>query len=144
MELLPYVILMDTEKKSVARANARIARTQYQTIATSGNHSIIIDEPEELNGTNTGMGPFGLLLSSLGSCTIITLRMYVERKMWIVDEINIELEVFATPDGHLIESKLSFKGDVTPEQTKRLLQIADSCPIHKMLAGNITMNTVIG
>jgi putative redox protein len=144
MELLPYVILMDTEKKSVARANARIARTQYQTIATSGNHSIIIDEPEELNGTNTGMGPFGLLLSSLGSCTIITLRMYVERKMWVVDEINIELEVFATPDGHLIESKLSFKGDVTPEQTKRLLHIADSCPIHKMLAGNITMNTVIG
>lgn len=143
MELLPYVILMDTEKKSVARANARIARTQYQTIATSGNHSIIIDEPEELNGTNTGMGPFGLLLSSLGSCTIITLRMYVERKMWVVDEINIELEVFATPDGHLIESKLSFKGDLNPEQTQRLLQIADSCPIHKLLAGNITMKTVI-
>ena len=134
---------MDTERKSVARAKAQIARTTYQTIATSGNHSIVVDEPEELNGTDTGMGPFGLLLSSLGSCTVITLRMYIDRKMWVVDEIYIELEVFAVPDGHLIESKLRFKGDITPEQTERLLQIADACPIHKMLAGNIIMETKI-
>jgi putative redox protein len=134
---------MDTEKRSVAKAKAQIARTHYQTTASSGNHAIVIDEPEELNGSDTGMSPYGLLLSSLGSCTIITLRMYIDRKMWVVDEINVELEIFALSKGHLIESKLSFKGDLTPEQTNRLLDIANACPIHKILAGNIMMETQI-
>lgn len=134
---------MDTEKRSVAKAKAQIARTHYQTMASSGNHSIVVDEPEELNGSDKGMSPYGLLLSSLGSCTIITLRMYIDRKMWVVDEINVELEIFALPKGHLIESKLSFKGDLTPEQTNRLLDIANACPIHKILAGNIMMETQI-
>jgi putative redox protein len=134
---------MDSRKKSVARAKAHISRTHYQTISTSGKHAIVVDEPEELNGGDTGMNPFGLLLSSLASCTVITLRMYIERKMWVVDEIHIELEVFAVTDGHLIESNLSFKGDLIEEQKERLLQIADACPIHKLLTGNITINTEI-
>jgi len=134
---------MDSEKKSVARAKAYISRTQYQTISTSGKHAIVVDEPEDLNGGDTGMNPFGLLLSSLGSCTVITLRMYIERKMWVVDEILIKLEVFAVADGHLIESKLTFKGELTAEQNERLLQIADACPIHKLIAGNVAINTTI-
>ncbi|CAM3760174.1 OsmC family protein [Mucilaginibacter galii] len=134
---------MDTETTSIAQANARIARAKYQTIAGSGQHSIIIDEPSEIGGGDTGMNPFGLLLSSLGSCTVITLRMYIDRKMWVVDEISVELEAFAVDGGHLIQSKLDFKGDLTTEQISRLLTIANSCPIHKVLAGNITMETAI-
>jgi putative redox protein len=135
--------IMDTGTLSIAQANARIARAHYQTIASSGHHSIIVDEPAELNGSDTGMSPFGLLLSSLGSCTIITLRMYIDHKMWVVDEINVDLEAFAVESGHLIQSKLNFKGDLTTEQISRLLTIANSCPIHKVLAGNITMETSI-
>jgi putative redox protein len=134
---------MDSEIPSIAQANARIARAHYQTIASSGHHSIIVDEHAELNGSDTGMNPFGLLLSSLGSCTLITLRMYIDRKMWVVDEISIELEAFAAAGGHLIQSKLNFKGDLTTEQISRLLTIANSCPIHKVLAGNITMETAV-
>lgn len=134
---------MDTETTSIAQANARIARAKYQTIAGSGQHSIIIDEPTDIGGGDTGMNPFGLLLSSLGSCTVITLRMYIDRKMWVVDEISVELEAFAVEGGHLIQSKLDFKGDLTTEQISRLLTIANSCPIHKVLAGNITMETAI-
>lgn len=134
---------MDTVNTPIAKANARIARARYQTIAGSGNHSIIVDEPAELNGTDTGMNPFGLLLSSLGSCTIITLRMYIDRKMWVVDEISIDLEAFAVEDGHLIQSKLNFKGDLTTEQISRLINIANSCPIHKLLAGKIVMETAV-
>ena len=134
---------MDTETTSIAQANARIARAKYQTIAGSGQHSIIIDEPADIGGGDTGMNPFGLLLSSLGSCTVITLRMYIDRKMWVVDEISVELEAFAVEGGHLIQSKLDFKGDLTTEQISRLLTIANSCPIHKVLAGNITMETAI-
>ena len=134
---------MDPETPSIANASARIARARYQTIANSGNHSIIVDEPTELDGSDSGMNPFGLLLSSLGSCTIITLRMYIDRKMWVVDEISIELEIFAVEKGHLIQSKLDFKGELTTEQISRLLTIANSCPIHRVLSGNITMETSI-
>jgi putative redox protein len=134
---------MDTDKTSIAKARAQIGRQRYQTVATSGNHSIIVDEPPELEGSDTGMNPFGLLLSSLGSCTVITLRMYIDRKMWVVDEISAELEVFDIADGHLIETRLNFKGELTAEQIKRLLQIADACPIHKLLAGNIKLQTVL-
>ena len=132
---------MEDEKRSIAEGKASIARAHYQTIATSGNHSIVADEPADMGGTDTGMNPFGLLLASLGSCTAITLRMYIDRKMWIVDAIDIALEVFAVPDGNLIEIKISFKGDLIPEQITRLLDIADKCPIHKLLAGNIIMET---
>jgi len=134
---------MDIETTSIAQAKARIARAKYQTIAGSGQHTIIVDEPTDIGGGDTGMNPFGLLLSSLGSCTIITLRMYIDRKMWVVDEISIELEIFAVDKGHLIQSKLDFKGDLTTEQISRLLTIANSCPIHKVLAGNITMETAV-
>ncbi|MBS7565233.1 OsmC family protein [Mucilaginibacter sp. Bleaf8] len=132
---------MDLHKKSVARAYAHIARTQYQTIAGSGKHAIVVDEPESYNGTDTAMSPFPLLLSSLGSCTIITLRMYADRKMWVVDEIRVDLELFAVDGGHLIERNLSIKGALTDEQLKRLEEIADACPVHKMLTGNIMIET---
>lgn len=135
--------MMDTENISIAQAKVRIARTHYQAIASSSNHAIVVDEPADMGGGDTGMNPFGLLLGSLGSCTIITLRMYIERKMWVVDEINVELEAFAVEGGHLIQSKLDFKGDLTTEQISRLLTIANSCPIHKVLAGNITMETAV-
>ncbi|MVN91178.1 OsmC family protein [Mucilaginibacter aquatilis] len=129
------------DKKPIAQGRASIARAHYQTVATSGNHAIVADEPADLGGTDTGMTPFGLLLSSLGTCTAITLRMYIDRKMWIVDEINIDLEIFAVPDGHCIEIAISFKGDLTAEQTERLLDIADKCPVHKLLAGNVKMES---
>ncbi|WP_342645075.1 OsmC family protein [Mucilaginibacter sp. CSA2-8R] len=134
---------MDTDKRSVAKAVANIGRQHYQTTATSANHAIIVDEPKEMNGSDTGMSPFGLLLSSLGSCTAITLRMYIDRKMWPVEEINIELEVFAVPKGHLIESRISVKGDLEHQQISRLIDIANACPIHRLLAGNIMMNTIV-
>jgi putative redox protein len=134
---------MDTEEIPVASAKAHITRAHYQTIATSGNHAIVVDEPAALNGTDTGMNPFGLLLSSLGSCTIITLRMYIDRKMWIVDDIYVALEAFAQEGGHRIESKLMFKGDLTIEQTSKLLHIAKACPIHKLLSGSVAIETQI-
>lgn len=132
---------MEEEKKSIAHGKASIARAHYQTIATSGNHAVVADEPSDLGGTDTGMNPFGLLLASLGSCTVITLRMYIDRKMWVVDEINVDLELFAVPDGNLIETRIHFKGELIDEQIERLLDIAKKCPVHKLITGNVTIET---
>ena len=134
---------METENELLVSAEAHIAHiahAQYQTIVTSDNHTIIADEPADIGGTDSGMSPYNLLLASLASCTVITLRMYIDRKMWVVDEINIKLELFKNPEGVVIESKLAFKGILTDEQIKRLITIADACPIHKILVGNIIVN----
>ncbi|QHS57173.1 OsmC family protein [Mucilaginibacter sp. 14171R-50] len=132
---------MEPDTEFIAGASAHIAHAKYQTIVTSNNHTIIADEPAELGGADTGMSPYSLLLASLASCTVITLRMYIERKMWIVNEIAVNLELFRTENGISIESNLAFKGELTDEQLKRLITIADACPIHKILVGNITINT---
>ncbi|MFD0764889.1 OsmC family protein [Mucilaginibacter lutimaris] len=132
---------MDAENEILVSGVARIAHTQYQTIVSSGNHTIIADEPLDVGGTDTGMSPYNLLLASLASCTAITLRMYINRKMWIVDEIGVHLDMFKEQSGVLIESKLTFKGELNEEQLKRLITIADACPIHKILVGNIAINT---
>jgi putative redox protein len=129
------------ERTSKATAKASIARAHYQTVINSGNHAIIADEPADLGGTDLGMNPFGLLLASLGSCTVITLRMYIDRKMWVVEEISVDLEVFEIPDGNLIETRVSFKGELNDEQNERLLTIAEKCPIHKLLKGNVFIKT---
>ena len=89
----------DSERELLVEAEATIGRVKYQAIVKSGSHTIIADEPLELEGMDTGMSPYNLLLASLASCTIITLRMYIERKMWLIDEIGIALELFKRPEG---------------------------------------------
>lgn len=130
-------------KKSIVSANAKITQAKYQTIVNSEGHSLLADEPTDKGGANMGMSPFNLLLASLASCTVITLRMYIDRKMWIVDEISIDLELFKVSNGTFIDCKLDFKGQLTEEQKKRLLTIADACPIHKILVGNVTVNNSV-
>jgi putative redox protein len=130
-----------TQKEFIIDGSAVIGRAQYQTVVKSGNHTLIADEPIDDGGTDTGMSPYNLLMASLASCTAITLRMYINRKMWIIEEITVNLEMYRTETGIFIESRLKFKGEVTPEQKKRLITIADACPIHKILAGNIVINT---
>lgn len=134
---------MDLQKELITKGFAHIGREHYQTTAGSGKHTIVVDEPIEMQGTDTGMNPFGLLVSSLGSCTIITLRMYIDRKGWVVDEMQVDLAIYSITGGYLIERNLTFKGDLTAEQLKRLEQIADACPIHKVLTGNVMIETVL-
>jgi putative redox protein len=134
---------MELNKEPITSAKASIGRAQYQTIISSAGHTLIADEPETSNGADTGMSPHSLLLASLGSCTAITLRMYINRKMWPVEEVMVDLELFKTTGGTLIERKLSFKGELSEAQKQRLVEIADACPIHKILVGSITIDTHI-
>ncbi|WDF53640.1 OsmC family protein [Mucilaginibacter sp. KACC 22063] len=132
---------MEIEQESLGTARAVTGRTQYQTVITSDGHAIIVDEPEDANGSDTAIAPYGLLMSSLASCTSITLRMYIDRKMWIVDEITVDVEMIKVEGGTLFKRKLNFKGDLNEEQKHRLIQIADACPIHKILVGGIMVDT---
>lgn len=132
---------MDLHADNVARASVQMAHTQYKTLISSGKHSIVADEPETLQGTDEGMSPMNLLLASLGSCTAITLRMYINRKMWVVEEININLALYKVEGGTMITREIITKGNLSEEQKKRLEQIADACPVHKMLVGAMMVET---
>ncbi|MGZ3757467.1 MAG: OsmC family protein [Mucilaginibacter sp.] len=134
---------METPLTSLESAKAAIGTIAYKTTITSAGHTLVADEPESVAGGNTGMNPYSLLLASLGSCTAITLRMYIERKMWVINEVTINLELFTASTGTQITRKLSFDGVVSEEQKKRLVQIANACPIHKILVGNITIDTQV-
>lgn len=114
--------------------------SNYKTKIFADGHFIYADEPEELGGTNEGMTPGALLLASLGSCTAITIRMYADRKEIPLDGIKIHLTI--CPEDEMdkrtvIERKIEFLGDLDEEQRKRLMIIADKCPIHKILSNPI-------
>lgn len=134
---------MTDQQKPLASTRSTITHTQYQTVITGGRHTIIADEPEHAGGSDTGMSPVELLLASLSSCTAITLQMYINRKMWVVQEITVDLELFSVENGTLIKSTIGVAGEISPEQKQRLAHVADVCPVHQMLTGNIMIETVI-
>jgi len=107
------------------------------------NGRFITDEPEDLGGRDLGPDPYSLLLSSLASCTLSTLRMYIDRKGWNISEINIALNLSQTNESELITTitkALTFPPTVTEEQKIRLLEIAEKCPISKLLKAKILIN----
>jgi len=134
---------MELNKTLIESAQAQIGIIAYKTIVTSAGHTVVTDEPESLDGGDTGMNPYSLLLASLGSCTAITLRMYITRKMWVVNQVTVNLQLFKTDKDILIERYLSFTGDVSDAQKDRLVQIANACPIHKILISGMAIETFL-
>lgn len=102
------------------------------------------DEPVDLGGGDTAPSPERLLLSSLCACTAITVRMYAARKQWPLTDVQVELQF--NPDGKPgagteLTRVVSLHGDLSGEQRERLLQIANACPIHKVLTGEVRIAT---
>lgn len=135
--------MMSEQTEALATARATITRTQYKTVITAGGHTLLADEPEDLGGADEGMSPNQLLLASLSSCIAITMQMYINRKMWLVEEIVVGLQLLTTATGILIKSNIDIKGDLTDDQRKRLHYVADVCPVHKMLTGEVVIETVL-
>ncbi len=125
--------------KNKTTIEAIIHNTPYKTTIQAGNHTLTSDEPIENGGKDKGFNPFELLLSSLGSCMAITMKMYAERKDWDIGEVKVELAMEKEGEYTVINRKVTFSDDLTAEQQKRLKQIANACPIHKIL----TTKTVI-
>lgn len=112
-------------------------------------HVLAADEPESLGGTDTGPTPYDLLLAALGTCTSMTLRMYADHKKWPLAGVRVALDhgrIHAEDCAHCesksgkldrIDRRIEVLGDLSPEQRQRLLEIADKCPVHKTLKGEI-------
>ncbi|WP_264565505.1 OsmC family protein [Flavobacterium sp. N3904] len=123
-----------------------IGTQKYLCTITWRNGQFLMDEPDSVGGKDLGMDPFSTLLASLAGCTLSTLRMYIDRKEWIIPEINISLNLKQEMEGEMtttIKRNISFLGEVSAEQKERLLIIADKCPISKLLKGKININTTL-
>jgi putative redox protein len=118
-----------------------IGTDKYQCTIEWRNGKFIADEPESIGGKDTGPDPYTLLLSSLASCKLITLRMYIDRKGWEVDRIAISANMYQETKDELtstiIDCDILFLSPVNDEQKMQLLEIAKKCPVSKIMQGDL-------
>jgi putative redox protein len=125
--------------------NATAGKEHFQCVVEWRNGKFIADEPESAGGRDLGPDPYTLLLSSLASCKLITLRMYIDRKAWDVDRIAIRANMYQeTKDEvttNIFDCDILFLSQVSDEQKMKLLEIAKNCPVSKVLQGDVKVRT---
>lgn len=138
--------------------NEVVARTfidAFRTELLAAGHELVADEPASVGGTGLGPSPYDLLSSALATCTSMTLKMYATRKELDVRSITVRVshgKIHAkdcgdceTTAGRIDEFQrtIELDADLTETQTERMLQIADMCPVHRTLQGEIKVRTVL-
>jgi len=129
-------------------------RGKFQQEVIAGAHRFLADEPTAIGGMGSGPNPYDLLLAGLGACTSMTLRLYAERKLLPLKRTTVSLHhsrihgadcaACETKEGMLdrIERLITLEGDLDAEQRKRLMEIAEECPVHRTLRSAIDIRTV--
>jgi putative redox protein len=132
---------------------AETGASKFAQRVLAGTHVFAADEPEKLGGTDTGPGPYDFLLAALGTCTSMTLRLYAEHKGWPAEKIAVALrhgrvhaEDCADADEkdckiEQIEREIEIGGPLDADQRARMLEIADKCPVHRTLTGDLRIAT---
>jgi uncharacterized OsmC-like protein/pimeloyl-ACP methyl ester carboxylesterase len=130
---------------------------RFQAMVASGGHRLIADEPAGVGGLDSGLSPYGFLSAALGACTVMTLRMYADRKGLAVDRIGTRVlhgkvhaadcedcsgEVKAR-GGRIdrFERLITLEGDLDAATRARMLEIADKCPVHRTLEAGAAVVT---
>ncbi len=122
------------------RVVARRREGLAHAIDLEEGHTLLVDEPPDRGGTDTGPRPTQLLAASLAGCTAITVEMYADRKGWEVGPIEVDVDV--TYDGPVPSTfavALKLPAELDDEQRRRLLAIAARCPVHKVLVGEASV-----
>ena len=142
-----------SEDKGRHQVTTQIGKSGYVTDIMAAGHSLVADEPPSMGGTDLGPAPYDLLMAALGTCKAMTLRMYSDRKQWPLEAVTVQLnhkkidaadcETCQTKEGKLdqFDCEIDLSGELDDQQKKRLLQIADRCPVHRTLHSEIIVRS---
>ncbi|QDH78554.1 OsmC family protein [Echinicola soli] len=134
-------------------AHLNVKEDKFTTLMQTRKHAIIADEPESVGGDDLGPAPYDFLSAALASCSVLTVKLYAERKGWDLQEVyayityskkhSDDLMVDVEKSGQIdhLSKKLKFIGDLTDDQRTRLTEIAGKCPVHKTLTGKVIIET---
>ena len=118
-----------------------------QILITAGNARFIADEPVPLGGLDLGPSPHDLVCAGLAACTSQTLRLYAKRKGWGLGEVRVQVshrrDISAKPID-IFDRTITLGGTLDGEQRQRLLEIAEMCPVHKLLTAGASISTALG
>jgi putative redox protein len=112
----------------------RIAGFSHEVDLGDGRE-IVVDEPGEEGGADTGPRPTQLLASSLAGCTAITIELYADRKGWELPTLEVTVDMVSAPDRTptSFAVEVALPGGLDDEQRRRLMVIAEKCPVHRLL-----------
>src|SRR5438093_7482211 len=118
---------------TVATATVTSEGKPYGVRIDAGGHALRGDEPTDHGGADSGPAPFGLLLSGLGACTAITLRMYAEHQGWLLASVDVELTyVVEDRDTGWIDRLITLHG-VDEDQRAKLADVAEKTPVTRVV-----------
>jgi uncharacterized OsmC-like protein/pimeloyl-ACP methyl ester carboxylesterase len=136
-------------------AHLNLLEDNFTTSIQTKKHSFIADEPISIGGDDFGPSPYDLLNAGLAACTVMTLKLYAERKKWDLQEIfvyityskknrdDLEFDLDKPARFDHLKKKLKFVGNLDKKQTQRLKEIASKCPVHKTLQNEVVIDTEI-
>ena len=115
-----------------------------QTVAIRG-HTLVSDEPKDEGGDDSGPSPQELLAASLASCTAITMEMYAKRKGWEVGDVAVHVDYEPAQRGSptRFRMRVDFPKEVPEEPRERLMQIGATCPVHRVLEGEVMFEETV-
>jgi putative redox protein len=132
------------ESSRIPDATATIGTDRYHVDLRAGRHALAADEPADHGGADTGPSPFGLLLSGLGACTAITLRMYADRKQWPLEGVEVRLAYTAKDRAtRWIDRQITLRGPLDDDQRARLAEIAEKTPVTRAVRGGTEIRTTV-
>jgi len=151
-----YIDQETATQPSVEKGEINVSEGNHKFLrdVSSDNHQWLADEPKRVGGDDLGPDPYEHLLAALGTCTSMTIRMYANRKGWPLEDVHVELEHSrqhgadcgncedANSKVEVITRAIKLSGPLDEGQRERLIEIANRCPVHRTLEGDLRIETV--
>jgi putative redox protein len=127
----------------MANSSVVLTTKNYLAEAKIRSHSVVTDVPVSEGGADTAPTPVEYLLTAIGGCVAVTLRMYAARRNWDVGEITVNVFQLKDENGVYLSEEISFEKEIADDQRKRLLVFAAKCPVAKMVKGETRIESKI-